>query len=153
MSLTRPWMEGVFKYRGADKFVYTFNYRSRNRHRNLCDRQCVSPDDPLIVLDTYMNYTLLYDLLLKFLLMGCARFIYLYCMMGKEMTYDGLPFPGTGYPVPDVTNIYLIWTIQCMVLQLSTSLGCFRPWTFFWKPDWTRYQGLPLYHIYISNSG
>ena len=25
------------------------------------------------------------------------------------MAYGGLPFPGTGYPIPDDANIYLKW--------------------------------------------
>ena len=29
--------------------------------------------------------------------------------MGDGMAYGALPFPGTGCPVPDVGNIYLIW--------------------------------------------
>ena len=30
--------------------------------------------------------------------------------MGEGMAYGGLPFPGTGCPVPDVGNIYLVWS-------------------------------------------
>ena len=31
--------------------------------------------------------------------------------MEKGMAYGGLPFPGTGCPVLDVVNIYLIWNV------------------------------------------
>ena len=30
---------------------------------------------------------------------------------GKEMGYAGLPFPGTGYPVPDIGNIHYWYEI------------------------------------------
>ena len=43
--------------------------------------------------------------------MGRAACIYLHkdvYLLGKKMVYDGLPFPGTGFRVPDVVNIYLI---------------------------------------------
>ena len=41
-----PWSDlggrESFNSHGAGTFVYPFNYRPRNRHRNLWDRQCVS---------------------------------------------------------------------------------------------------------------
>ena len=40
---------------------------------------------------------------------GVGHLFYLYWLMEKGMAYGGLPFPGTGCPVPDVTDIYLIW--------------------------------------------
>ena len=30
-------------------------------------------------------------------------------LMGEGMAYDGLPFPDTGCPVPDVGYIYIVW--------------------------------------------
>ena len=43
--------------------------------------------------------------------MVCATNIYFYWLMGKEVAYGGLPFLGTGYPVPDIANIYLMWNV------------------------------------------
>ena len=40
----------------------------------------------------------------------CHMF-YLYWLMGKGMAYGGLYFLGTGCPVPDVANTYLIWNV------------------------------------------
>ena len=38
-----------------------------------------------------------------------------YQTVGEGMAYGGLPFPGAGFPVSDVANIYLIWNDWCMV--------------------------------------
>ena len=96
---------------GAGTFVYPFNYRSRNRHRNLWDGQCVSswwPPDWFgylhgVKIDIWFTYKSLVD--------GVCHLFYLYWLMGKGMAYGGLPFLGTGCPVPDVANIYLIWNV------------------------------------------
>ena len=49
------------------------------------------------------------------------------------MADGGLPFPDTGCPVPDVYIYYVHELINIWILfrRLSTSLGCFRLWTFF----------------------
>ena len=51
----------------------------------------------------------------KSLIDGVCHLFYLYWLMGKGVAYGGLPFPGTGCPVPDVANTYLIWNVWCMV--------------------------------------
>ena len=132
----------------------SFEYMSRDRHRNLLDRQCVSSRWPLY----WFRY--LHELCIEIWFsfvsrqMGCATCIYLYWLLGKGMAYGGLPFPGTGYPIPDVSNIFLIWNIECMgycfctcPLPRDVSLNGLS----FWKTDWMSYHG-PLYHIYIMNS-
>ena len=61
--------------------------------------------------------------------------IYTFHMMGQGVAYGGLPFPDTGCPVPDVYIHYAPDIIKAWILflQLSTSLGCFRPRTFFFE--------------------
>ena len=47
-SANSPWKTlDILNSHGAGTFVYPYNYRSRNRHRNLRDRQCVSSWWPL----------------------------------------------------------------------------------------------------------
>ena len=110
-------------------------------------RNLFPPDDPWI---SYLC-KLYIDIWFIFYL------FYLYWLMGKGMAYGGLPFPGTGCPVPDVANTYLIWNVWCMVycfLQLSTSLRCPRPWTMFTKKQIGLVSmDLLLYHIYLLYSG
>ena len=49
-------------------------------------------------------------------------------LMGEGKACGGLPFLGTGCPVPDVGNIYLIWNDwymgYCSCTYLPPSLGC-----------------------------
>ena len=81
----------------------------RNWHRNLWDRQCVSSWWPL---DCFGYLDELYiDIWFTFenLTNGVCHLLYLYWLMGKGVAYGSMPFPGTGCPVPDVANIYLIW--------------------------------------------
>ena len=91
-----------------------FNYRSRNRHRNLWDGQCVSSWWPL---DWFGYLHELYSdiwFTFKSLIDGVCHLFNLDWLIGKDMAYGGLPFPGTGCPVPDVGNIYLISKVKCM---------------------------------------
>ena len=51
-------------------------------------------------------------------------------LMGEGMAYGGLPFPGTGCPIPDVDNICLLcidFYVWDAVSILTTSLGYFCP--------------------------
>ena len=65
-----------FNPHGAGAIVYPIT--GRGTGTETCgDRQC-APADLWIGLDIYTNYTLIYDLLLEVLLMGCATFINLY---------------------------------------------------------------------------
>ena len=41
--------------------------------------------------------------------MGYVICIQMSYWWGEGVAYGGLPFPGTGCPVPDVGNIYLVW--------------------------------------------
>ena len=55
--------------------------------------------------------TLIYELFLKAWLL-----LVLFVLTDGErdglwMAYGGLPFSGTGCPVPDVANIYFIWNV------------------------------------------
>ena len=43
-----------------------------------------------------------------------CHLFYLFWLVGKGMAYCGLPFPASGCPVPDLTNIYLIGNVLCM---------------------------------------
>ena len=36
-------------------------------------------------------------------------FVYRFLIDGEVVAYGGLPFPGTGCPVPDVGNIHIVW--------------------------------------------
>ena len=56
-------------------------------------------------------YVYIYIFTFKSLTNGGRHLFHLYCLMGKGMAYGHLPFSGTGYPVPDVANIYLIRTV------------------------------------------
>ena len=67
------------------------------------------------------------------------------------MASGGLPFPGTGCPIPDVGYNYFdminMWDIVSALnhlprMFLSTDY-------LFEKMDWTSYFGPPLYGIYI----
>ena len=80
-----------------------------------------SPDDLWTGLYTYKKCILKYDLLLNMWLMvdGVWHLFYLYWLVGKGMAYGGLPFPGTGCPVPGVANICLmpnIWATACTIV-------------------------------------
>ena len=119
---------------GAGTFVYTFNYRSRNKHYNLWDRQCVSCWWPLdwfgytheLYIDTW--YTIIKSL--------TDWVCYLFVLTSGERNRLWWPaLPGTGCPVQDVANIHLIWNVRCMshCFYHCFSIGCFRPWTFFLK--------------------
>ena len=55
---------------------------------------------PFINIDIWFTFKSLTD--------GVCHSFYLYWLMGKGMVYGGLPFPGTGRPVPDVD---LIWNV------------------------------------------
>ena len=51
-------------------------------------------------------------------------------LMGEGMACDGLPFPGTGCPIPDVDYLCLLcidFYVGMLFLFLTTSLGCFCP--------------------------
>ena len=53
--------------------------------------------------------------------------------MGEGMAYGGLPFPNIGCSVPDgyIYHVPDMINFGVLFLHLSTSIGCFRPWTFF----------------------
>ena len=62
------------------------------------------------------------------------RFQFRYQIDGEGMACDGLPFPGTGCPVPGVGNDYFCmkWLMYGkLLLHLATSIGSFCPSTFF----------------------
>ena len=140
MTVACPWpYRGGWEYfnsHGVGTFVSPFNYRSRNKHRNVRDRQCVSYWWPLDWFGYSHNSTLIYNLLLKVWLMGCATCMHLYSVMAKGMTYGGLPSTGPGCSVTGVANFYLIWNVWYMgycFYNCPHTLGCFRPRTFFKK--------------------
>ena len=68
---------------------------------------------------------------------------------GEGMACGGLPFSGTGCPIPDVDNLCLLCIDLCLdaVSILTTSLGCFCPWTFR-ITDWTSCHGPHIYMLY-----
>ena len=95
-------------------------------------------DDLWIGLDTCTNCTLVYDLILKRLSDGVCHFNLFVLTDGER---DGLWWPTT-------SGHWLFCTGCCkylrnmkflmfglLFLQLSISLGCFHPWTFFSKND------------------
>ena len=84
-----------------------FNCKSRNRHRNIWDRQCVSSRCPVDCFRT-VNWNMLFFISVAD---GVCHLFYLYWLMGKGMAYDSLPFSETGFPISDVANIYLIWNV------------------------------------------
>ena len=147
-----------WEYRGVKipyhtgTFVYPFNCRARNRHWHLWYRQCVSSWWPLDWFGYFTNCILIYDLLFKSLTDGVYHLFYLYWLMGIEMANGGLPFPGTGCPVPDVTNIYLMKCLMYGILFLQYSLS-YKVVSAHTLPFWTSFHGPLLYHIYILYSG
>ena len=97
--------------KNTGKCVYAFHYSSRSKYRNVWDRQCVSSLWHLdwfgcldeLDIDIWFTFKSLTD--------GVCHLFNLYWLMGKGMAYGGLPFTGTGCPVPDVVNIYFIRNI------------------------------------------
>ena len=65
-------------------------------------------------------------------------------------TLSGYWLPSTGCCQYLLNMKYLMYGLPC--LQLSNSLGCFRPRNFFIKMHWAGLYGPPLYHIYILYS-
>ena len=57
------------------------------------------------------------------------------------------------YQMLSIFSKYGMINVWATFLHLSTSLGCFCPRTFFLKNRLDSYQGSPLYHMYILNSG
>ena len=49
--------------------------------------------------------------LVTYLNCGVCHLFYLYRLVEKGMAYGGLPFPGTGGPVPNVANIHFLWNV------------------------------------------
>ena len=81
----------------------TFIWRPGTYHRLCID------DDLYIGLDTHTNCILIYDVVLSQTDGVCHLFLFCFVLTdGERMAYAGLPFPCTGWSVPDVTNIYLI---------------------------------------------
>ena len=93
------------------------------------------PDDLLIGLDAYMNCILIYDLFWKVWLMGCATCLFVL----TDGERDGLWWPVLSGHWLSCTGCYqyllnMKWLMYWLpFLQLSTSLGCFLPRTFFLK--------------------
>ena len=109
------------------------------------------PDDLWIDLDTYTNCTVIYDFLLKVWLMGCATAFICIDWWGKGWPIVTSPFRQA---LSYTGCCQYLLNMNCLMhgllfLQLSTSLGCFCPPTFFWKADWTGCHRPPLCHIYI----
>ena len=101
-----------FYSRGAGTFVYPFNYRSRNMHLILWDRQRVSSWRPLDRFGYLHELYIVYKwFTFKSLTDGVCHLFYLYWLMGEGMVYGDMPFPGTGCPVPGVANFYLMWNV------------------------------------------
>ena len=73
-------------------------------------------------------------------------FSYLFVFL-SYWCYGGLPFPDTGCPVPDVYIYYVpdMINVSTLFLHLSTSLGCFRPRTFFFEQRIGQYRMGLLY--------
>ena len=144
-----------FDFHGAGTFVYPFDYRSKNRHRNLLDRRCVPPWWPLdcfgYLLELYIDICLIFESLTG----GVCHLYYLYWLMAKGIVYGGQPFPDTGCPLSDVTNIYLMKCLMygLLFLRLSTSLGSFHPRNFLFENglDWFPCTPFILYlHTILS---
>ena len=107
------WQAYAYVARGLHlgTFVYPFNYRSRNRHRNMWDRQSVSSWSPLYWFGYLHELYIDIWFTVKSLADGVCHLFYLYWPTVTAVAYGGLPFPGTGCLVPDVANIYLIWNV------------------------------------------
>ena len=142
---------------GAGTFVYHFDYMSRNRHRNVMDSHCVSSWSPLdwfgylheLYIDIWFTFKSLTD--------GCVPLVLFVLTDGER---DGLWWPALPGHWLSFTGFcqYLLY-MKCLMygllfLQLSTSLGCFHPRTFFLKKtDWTSFYVPLLYHFFILYSG
>ena len=106
------------------------------------------PDNHWIGLDTYINYILIYDLLLK-VWWGVPLVL-------TDGERDSLWWPVSGRWLPCTGWCQYLLNMKCvmyglLILQLSTSLRCFG--LSFWKTGWTIFRGPPLYHNYILYSG
>ena len=71
-----------------------------------------------------------------------------------DMKSSYITFLGTGFLVPDIDNIYLVWNDNCMghcVCIYPPSYDVSAYTLTIQKPDWTSYHGPPLCQIYILN--
>ena len=99
-----------------------------------------------------MDGGMVFAKLLKSYLLGKSTGVYNY----HKCFHGGLQFPGTGCPVPDVANIYFTYYEMSNVwatVSTIVHLGRFPHGLSIWKTNWPSYDGLPLYHKYILNSG
>ena len=66
------------------------------------------------------------------------------------MVHGGLPFPDTGFPLPDVYIYYVPDAVNVWILflHLPIFLGCF-----FSTKDWIIQNGPPSYQIKILSLG
>ena len=132
-----------------------FDYRSMNMRRNLWVRQCVSSWWHLDWFGYLLEMNISIWFTFKCLTEWLCHLFYFYWLMGKGTAYGGLPFLGTGCPVPDVANNYLIWNAECMgycFYSCPPAYDVSAQGLSFWKTDWTSCHGPHLYHIYILYS-
>ena len=92
------------------------------------------PDELWIGLDTYTNCIWMYDLLLKVWLKGCAACFICIDWWGKGWPMVACPFR----PLVVLDRCQYLLNMNFLMygllfLQLSTTIGCFRPRTFFEK--------------------
>ena len=71
------------------------------------------------------------------------------CLWRHALSGHWLSCPGRYH---DLLNMKCL-LYGLLILQWSTSLGCFHSRTFCWKTDSTRYHGPRLYHAYTLNAG
>ena len=64
---------------------------------------------------------------------GGCHLLYLYSLMGDRIAYGCLFFPGTGCPVPDITNIYVIWNAWATVSTTVHPPRMFPPTDFLFE--------------------
>ena len=76
--------------------------------------------------------------------------------MGEGVAYDGMPFPDTGCPVPDV---YMYYMSDMIYAWDTVSTFIHLPWMFlltdiiFGTTDLIIYNGPPLYQINMLKLG
>ena len=146
MSLNDRGAWDSFNPHGAGTFVYLFNYRSRNRHRNLWDRQCVSSRWPLYWFG-YWN-ELYIEIWFTFMIYDCwdlPRVLF--------VLTDGLWWPAlSGHWLSYTGCCQYLFDMKCLMYGLPP-YDVSAHGLSFWKTDWTSYHGPPWYHIYILYSG
>ena len=108
--LARPWRMGADRLPWCRHICLSLNYRSRNRHRNLWDRQCVSSWWPLVWFEHSNGFLQLYIYMYVFIY-NCVSGSCIGCTLYLCVCWWGKGWPVVACPSRTLVVLYRMLTI------------------------------------------